>query len=76
MEILGSFADNGLMVCTLDDPPALAAHYRTQASRFCALAAIVPGAELKAELRATARMYEGFAEKLEKPARLTAGVRR
>ena len=32
----------------------------------------VPGAELKAELCAAARMYEGFAEELEKPARLTA----
>jgi hypothetical protein len=59
----------------LDNSPALATHYRWQASRLSALATIVLGAELEAELRTAARMYEGFAEELEKAARLTAGIR-
>jgi hypothetical protein len=59
----------------MSDNPVLAIHYRNQASRLRALAACVPSGELKADLRATARMYEGFAEELEKPARLAAGIR-
>jgi hypothetical protein len=58
----------------MPDDPVLATHYRKQASRLLALAACVPSAELKAGLHTAARMYEGFAEELEKPARLTAGI--
>jgi hypothetical protein len=60
-------------LCMSDDP-VLATHYRNQASRLCTLAACVPSGKLKADLRAAARMYEGFAEELEKPARLAAGI--
>jgi hypothetical protein len=56
-----------------DDP--LTTHYRNQASRLRALAAGVPRGEFKADLRAAARMYEGFAKELEKPARLTEMTR-
>jgi hypothetical protein len=59
----------------MHDDPTLATHYRNQASRLRALAAIALGVELKADLLAAARMYEGFAEQLEKPTRLTAGIR-
>lgn len=59
----------------MPDDYALAAHYRKQASRLCALAAIVPGVELKVGLHAAARMYQGFAEELEKPAPLKARIR-
>jgi hypothetical protein len=44
--------------------PLLAAHYRDQALRLRAMALVLPGAELKADLRAAARLYEGFAEDL------------
>jgi hypothetical protein len=52
-------------LCMSDDL-VLATHYRNQASRFRALAAFVPSAELTADLRAAGRMYEGFAKELEK----------
>jgi hypothetical protein len=43
---------------------ALAEHYREQAARLRFMAAFLPGAELKANLRAVARLYEGFEEAL------------
>ena len=39
------------------------------------MALLLGGAELKANLRAAARIYEGLAEKLEKHARPAAGIR-
>jgi hypothetical protein len=53
----------------MSDDPVLTTHYRNQASLLRALAAGVPSGELKADVRAAARMYEGFAKELEKPAR-------
>jgi DNA-binding transcriptional regulator YiaG len=43
----------------------LAEHYRKQATRLRRMSLFLGGAELKASLRAAARMYEGFAQKLE-----------
>jgi hypothetical protein len=51
-------------------------HYREQAARLRIMALVLGGAELKANLRAAARMYEGFAEELEKPGRRMAGAGR
>jgi hypothetical protein len=51
------------------DDSEMAEHYREQAARLRIMALVLPGAELKADLRAAARMYEGFAKELEKPAR-------
>ena len=42
------------------DDSEIAEHYREQAARLRVMAALLPGAELKANLRAAARMYEGF----------------
>jgi hypothetical protein len=46
------------------DDVTLAAHYGDQALRLRAMAVCLPGTELKADLRAAAPLYEGFAEKL------------
>jgi hypothetical protein len=59
----------------MSDDPVLTTHYRNQASLLRALAAGVPSGELKADVRAAARMYEGFAKELEKPAHLTEMTR-
>ena len=55
------------------DDAALAAHYHEQAFQLRAMAAILPGAELKADLRAAARLYEDFAGALETSERLYGG---
>jgi hypothetical protein len=54
----------------LTDDLEIAKHYREQAARLHIMAALLPGAELKANLRSAARTYEDFAEKLETPIRL------
>jgi hypothetical protein len=54
----------------------LADHYRDQAARLRAMALLLGGAELKANLRAAARMYEDLADKLEMPIYRVAGLRR
>jgi hypothetical protein len=41
----------------------IAEHYHDQAARLRIMAVVLPGAELKAKLRAAARMYEDLAEK-------------
>jgi hypothetical protein len=60
------------------DPDAseMAEHYREQTARLRIMAALLPGAELKANLRAAARMYEDFAEKLETPGRPMVPIER
>jgi hypothetical protein len=58
------------------DASEVAEHYRQQAGRLRRMSLFLSGAELKTSLRAAARMYEGFAEKLEEPGRLTARIRR
>ena len=58
------------------DASEMAEHYREQAARLRKMAALLPGAELKANLCAAARMYEDFAEKLETPARPMVAIER
>jgi hypothetical protein len=53
--------------------PEIAEHYRDQVTRLRIMSLVLRGTELKTRLLATARMYEGLAEKLEKHARLIAG---
>jgi hypothetical protein len=57
------------------DDPEITEHYRDQVARLRIMALLLGGAELKANLRAAARIYEGLAEKLEKHARPAAGIR-
>jgi hypothetical protein len=49
---------------------ALAEHSREQGARLRIMAALLPGAELKANLRAAARMYEDFEASLAADGRL------
>jgi hypothetical protein len=58
------------------DDVALAAHYRQQAARLRKMSLFLGGAELTIDLRAAARMYDGFADELETPDRRVAGVGR
>jgi hypothetical protein len=58
------------------DDPEIAKHYREQAARLHIMAALLPGAELKASLSAAAHMYEDFADKLETPLHLMAAIER
>jgi hypothetical protein len=58
----------------LTDDPEMAERYREQAARLRIMAALLPGAQLKANLRAAARMYEDFAAKLETPARVMMAI--
>jgi len=51
------------------DDTEIVEHYREQAARLRRMALFLGRAELKADLRAAARMYEGFAKKLEQPRR-------
>jgi hypothetical protein len=46
---------------------ALAERYREQAARLRIMTLFLDGADLRANLRAAARIYEGFIEKLEAP---------
>jgi hypothetical protein len=48
------------------DDPGITEHYRDQVARLRIMALLLGGAELKANLRAAARIYEGLAEKLER----------
>ena len=54
---------------------ALAERYREQAARLRIMTLFLDGAEdLKANLRAAARTYEGFVEKLEEPLSTRCGA--
>jgi hypothetical protein len=58
------------------DDVALAAHYRQQAARLRKMSLFLGGAELKTDLRAASRMYDGLADEVEKSGLRVAGARR
>jgi hypothetical protein len=53
----------------------IAEHCRDQVARLRIMSLVLRGSELKAHLHVAARMYEGFAEKLEKHARVSAWIK-
>ena len=62
-------AERRATIVDMVDDSEIVEHYREQAARLRIMALFLGGAELKANLRAAARMYEGFAKKLEQPSR-------